>query len=148
MKDIDKELEGMAMEQDQDFDKKIQKMIDKRMRRNALKVIGIVVLVAVVILFVLNPLVGLFVTNPVRANKGNQSKLLMTMRAYYDTTHPYMEVADISVKKNGFGCYTMNIDVVDHSDTIMHCRWFISEDFISVLIAGRRFHIFGGNSNV
>ena len=119
MKNIDKELEGMALEQDQEFDKKIQKMIDKRMRRNALKVIGIVVIIAVVVFFVLSPLVGLFVTNPARANKGNPSTLLKTMRAYYDTTHPYMEVADISVKKNGFGCYTMNIDVVDHSDKIM-----------------------------
>lgn len=118
MKDIDKELEGMALEQDQKFDKKIQKMIDRRMRRNALKVIGIVVLIAVVIFLGLSPLINLFQTNPAKANKGTNSTLVKTLRAYYETTHPYMEVADIIVTKNGFGCYTLNIDVIDHREYI------------------------------
>lgn len=120
MKKMEHELEEMGFEQepelDRQFDKQIEKMINHKIRGIALKTAIAVVLAAVLLFLGISPLLNLYHTNPAELNRGNPSKLLSVMRAYYETMYPYREVCDVEVQKDGFGCYTLGMDLIDHSE--------------------------------
>lgn len=66
----------------------------------------------------LNPVVSLFFPNAEKLNERdgeNPSQLLKLMRAYYETVYPDKEVTMLEVEKDGFGCYTIQTVVMDHS---------------------------------
>lgn len=120
MKKMENELETLGFEQeaefDRQFDKQLEKMINRKIRGIALKTAIAVVLAAVLIFLGISPLLNLYHTNPAELNKGHPSKLLSVMRAYYETMYSYREVCGIEVKKDGFGCYTLDMDLIDHSE--------------------------------
>ncbi len=115
-RELEQELQTMGMDQDADFDRQIEQMINKKIRKIALKSAIAVVLAAVVIFLGVSPLLNLCNMNPQKLNEGNPSRLLSVMRAYYETMYPYREVYGIEVEKEGFGCYTLNMNLLDHTE--------------------------------
>lgn len=116
MKKIEQELRQMAFAQDPDFDKLLEKRINRKIRKIAFKSAAAVVLAVMLIFLGISPLMNLYYTNPAKLNEGNPSKLLSVMRAYYETMYPYREVCGIEVEKDGFGRYTLALDLIDHSE--------------------------------
>lgn len=113
---MDKELENLAMDQDLDFDKKLEATINRKIRRIALKSAILVVAVAVILFLGISPVMNFCYTNAAKLNKGQPSKLLTVLRAYYETVNPYVEVGPVEVEKNGFGTYTLNMNMVDRKE--------------------------------
>jgi len=118
MIDIDKELDDLAMDQNEDLDKAIEKIIDRRMRRVAIKVVAVTLLIIALIFLGLSPLMSLVFTNPASANKGSHSLLTKTWQAYFESNYPYMECYSVEVDKDGFGCYTIYPTMIDHRGDI------------------------------
>lgn len=114
--DLDKELNGLAMEQDQDMDALIDKVIKQKMRKIALKTVLAALLIVALIFLGISPIMNIACTNPVTANEaedGEASQLIQVLRAYYDVTSPYLELVGVDVEKEGFGCYTLYFDMTD-----------------------------------
>ena len=63
-------------------------------------------------IFCISPLMRLIFPDAVRMEKDGQ-QLLTLMRAYYETTMPWIEVISLEAESDGFGCYTLNMDVTD-----------------------------------
>ena len=118
VKDIEKDLEALAMEQEPDLDGAIEKVIRKKMRRVALKT-TIAVLVAVAVIFLgVSPIVDHCYPDPTKLN-GKPSQLLSVLRTYYETMYPHREVLGVDVERDGFGCYTLYLNMADHREKIV-----------------------------
>lgn len=116
--DLKSGLENMAMDDDAQFDTYIEKVINKRIRKIAAKTCIIILASIVAVIFCINPVVSLFFPNAEKLNERdgeNPSQLLKLMRAYYETVYPDKEVTMLEVEKDGFGCYTIQTVVMDHS---------------------------------
>lgn len=113
MRNIDDELKKMNMEPDSEFDAYVEKAINKRIRKTAAKTCIAIVAAAIVIYFCVSPLISMCFPNAVKLNKGENSTMFNTMRAYYETMFPYRELCSVEAEKDGFGCYTMYLDVAD-----------------------------------
>lgn len=112
---MDDALKKMSMDHEPDFDTYIKKTINNRIKKIAAKTCITIIAAVIVIFFCISPLMNLCFTNAAKLNDGEDSTLLKTMRAYYETLYPYYEVCGIDVEKDGFGCYTLNMNVTDHT---------------------------------
>lgn len=115
---IDDELNDMGMQPESDFDAYIERAINSRIKKIAAKTCIIITAIVILIFFCISPLMNLCFANAAKLNEGENSVLLKTMRAYYETVFPYYEVCGINVEKDGFGCYTLNMNVADHREKI------------------------------
>ena len=118
IKEIETELEELTMEQAPDLDQAIEKIIRKKMRKAALKTSIAVVLTAAVVLLGISPLTDLFYPNGVKLSEGNPSQLQSILRAYYETMYPYNEVLGVTAEREGFGSYTLYVNMADHREPI------------------------------
>lgn len=112
--EMDLVLETLAIDQDMDFDQKLEKLINRKMRKVALRTAIIVVLIAAVIFLGISPLMNLHYTNPAKIDDMRQNDVFPVLDAYYKTTHPYVELWSVQAEKEGFGCYTLNLDLSNY----------------------------------
>ncbi len=117
---IDQELEDLgilAMEQDLDFDQKLEKMIARKMRKVAIRTAIIVVLIVAVVFLGISPVMNLCYTNPIQMNvvdENKESDLCAVLDAYYKTTSPYVEIWGAEVRKEGFGRYALHLNLIKY----------------------------------
>lgn len=129
-KNINADLKNLAMDQpevpekdptdagrpsmgyDRDFDAYIEKAINRRIKKIAARTFIVMLAAVVAVIFCISPLMRLIFPDAVRMEKDGQ-QLLTLMRAYYETTMPWKEVISLEAESDGFGCYTLNMDVTD-----------------------------------
>lgn len=112
MKNINDDLKNLSMENDKDFDAHIEKIIDRRIKKIAVRTFIVMLAAVIAVIFCISPLMRLIFPDAVRMEKDGQ-QLLTIMRAYYETTMPWREVMSLEAESDGFGCYTLNMDVSD-----------------------------------
>ncbi len=121
--DFEKELrleetalpDNAMLQQEEEFERALEKAIDRRIRRICLKTIGVVTVLAVAVFLGISPLMDALCPNPMRLDHSGVS-LTAYLRAYYETVQPFTEVIDGvgTVEKRGFGRYTVRFQSVDH----------------------------------
>lgn len=101
---------------EQEFERKLQKAIDRRIRKICVKTTAVVLSVLVVVFLGISPLMNALCENPEKLRNSGVS-LTHYLRTYYESVQPYTEIiagAGIeSVEKRGFGRYTVRFEVVD-----------------------------------
>ena len=105
---------------ERDFERRLEKAIDRRIRSICLKTIAVVAAVCAVVFLVVSPVVGLFFPSPQRVGGMSSASLEEYLGAYYETTRPYVELVPASDQKRrkwtqnrGFGCYTVGLSALD-----------------------------------
>ena len=114
MKNIDEKPRAAA----DDFDRYIERTINLRIRKIALQTFACIIAALVLIFFALSPLMNLVFPNAAKLNEsedGQESRLMEIMSAYCQTLYPNSEVFSLEVEKEGFGCYTLHMQIIDHS---------------------------------
>lgn len=110
---LDKELEELLNdlpEQEDDFDKRIEQYINRRIRKIVHKTLIMVLVVVVALLAVINPILNIVNLNP------KKEVYLAVLRDYYETTRPYSEIVGIEAISKGFGCYKLNMVATNHHE--------------------------------
>ncbi|MCI9595793.1 MAG: hypothetical protein HFE75_00560 [Firmicutes bacterium] len=113
---MEQELGNLAMEQDLDFDQRLEKMIARKMRKIAIRTAVIVVLIIAVIFLGISPMMNLCYSNPIQMNVVDENKendLCSVLDAYYQTTSPYVGIWGAEVKREGFSRYTLNLNLTN-----------------------------------
>ena len=111
---LDDELAGLSMEADEDFDRRIEKIIARRVKKIVIKTVLFILIVAVAVIGCLNPLTRAFFPDAVEmtAIEGDQP-LTRLLAAYYETMTPFREVTAVEAASDGFGRYTVYLTVRD-----------------------------------
>lgn len=113
----DEILDKMILHGDVDFEKKIAKIVDRRIRRITFSTVAVIVLVFLIVKFVVSPLFALNFTNPAKADKTNshveQSKLEKTLDIWAEINFPTTEIFSIDVEDKGFGIYNLSISTAN-----------------------------------
>lgn len=115
---LEQELENLMedMPVQEDLEKKIQRSISKRIKRTA-AITSLAVLLAAATLFLcISPLMNLMFWNPAAPAEGEQQLAFSVLRDYWEVTEPYVDLLSLEVTKNGFGCYDLALQVVNHRE--------------------------------
>lgn len=120
--DIDRELELLLddIPQQEDFEKKIDRYIKKRIRRITVKTILAIFIIAVVLLFLISPAMDAAYLNPEKLQE--DQTFLSVLRDYYDLTRPYIEIGGINIEKKGFAKYELGFSVYDNINSYVAGR--------------------------
>ncbi len=114
MIDIDKNLEELKMEQDVDFDRIVDGIIRKKMRKTALGTVLAVLLVLGLIFAALSPILNAVNPNPYKlCDSEDGGSLRDVFDTYYESVMPYVDVTNASVEKKGFGKYKIDLTLMD-----------------------------------
>ena len=110
---LDEELEAIMNDvpEQEDLEKKINKIINRRIRKVVMKTLSVVTAIVLVLYLGISPLMNVVFWNPYEMNKDGE--LLKVMNNYFDMTKPWYEVANIDVEKKGFAKYEMEMEVAD-----------------------------------
>lgn len=117
---LDRELNAMAEEipEPEKLEAKIIRSINRRIRRT---VLGCLLVVACVILgavLVVEPLISGMYLNPYQLNQEPERTMLYVLRDYYETVHPYRELASLEVEEKGFARYELRMQILDLTEPI------------------------------
>lgn len=120
--DIDRELELLLddIPQQEDFEKKIDRYIKKKIRRITVKTVFVIFMIAAVLLFLISPAMDAAYLNPEKLQK--DQTFLSVLRDYYDLTRPYIEIGGIHVEKKGFAKYELGFSVCDNINSYVAGR--------------------------
>ena len=118
--------EEEAAAAEKEFEKKVQKAIDRRIRTICLKTLAVVAAVCAVVFLGISPVMNAVYPSPEHPEKGTDVDIYTYLDAYFETTRPYVEFVipdkddaayatrmDRLVRKKGFGCYEMDLDLCD-----------------------------------
>ena len=122
--EIDLALDDLKLETDVDLDKLIEKKINRRIRKIALKTVIIVIAILILIFLCISPVMNLLNTNPAKLNKdGSQNKASTLVRVYdawLETNYPFRELDEkVTVAQEGFGNYTVKLHVFNTNDKVI-----------------------------
>lgn len=117
---LDRELSAMAEEipEPEKLEAKIIRSINRRIRRT---VLGCLLVVACIILgavLVVEPLISGMYLNPYQLNQEPERTMLYVLRDYYETVHPYRELASLEVEEKGFARYELRVQILDLTEPI------------------------------
>lgn len=98
-------------------DKRVNKCIERRIKKIVIRTITFILMIAVITAFVINPIMNSIFFNPYEMNDNEEQKMLSVMRNYVETVFPYREVASLEVEKKGFGRYEIAMQIVDTAQT-------------------------------
>lgn len=120
--DIDRELELLIddIPQQEDFEKKIDRYIKKKIRRITVKTVFVIFMIAAVLLFLISPAMDAAYLNPAKLQK--DQTFLSVLRDYYDLTRPYIEIGGINIEKKGFAKYELGFSVCDNINSYVAGR--------------------------
>ncbi|MDC7290607.1 hypothetical protein NXH76_22720 [Blautia schinkii] len=118
---LEKELEALVneMPEQDDLEKKITEGINKRIRKIVLHTLAGVAAVVLAAFLVINPLMNKMFFDPYTLNKEPEQIMLGVLRDYCETTRPYREVIDLTVKKKGFARYELEMQVADLTEPLI-----------------------------
>ena len=108
---------------EKEFEKKISRAIDRRIRTICLKTLAVVAACCLLLLGI-SPVMSALFPSPGHVVRGQDIDIYTYLDAYYETTRPYVELAIPSrdtgfgrdnylVRPKGFGCYEIDIDLAD-----------------------------------
>lgn len=109
------------------FEKELEKAVDRRIRKVALRTVFAVLVVLALIFAGISPVMDLVYPNAVRlaSSKDNEnedgpwrepSALERTLNAYYTTMRPYVAVDNVSARHEGFGNYAVELSFLNYSN--------------------------------
>ncbi|ROR29233.1 sigma factor regulator [Mobilisporobacter senegalensis] len=98
---------------EKDMVKQLEKQINRRIRNICLKTIGVLLFLAGFLYLVINPIMNYGYLNPQKL-ENNDKGFTKYLRAYFETMRPYAEVVSVEIDKQGFGKYTVNLDMQNH----------------------------------
>ena len=114
------EAEERARAAERDFERRLEKAIDRRIRNICLKTFAVAAAVCMVVFLIVSPAVGVFFPTPQHVGGMGSASLEEYLGAYYETTRPYVELVPATdqqrrawTQNRGFGCYTVGLNVLD-----------------------------------
>ena len=114
------EEEERARAAERDFERRLEKAIDRRIRNICLKTFAVAAAVCMVVFLIVSPAVGVFFPTPQHVGGMGSASLEEYLGAYYETTRPYVELVPANdqqrrawTQNRGFGCYTVGLNVLD-----------------------------------
>lgn len=114
---LDQELESIMNDipKTDDLEAKINKCINRRIKRIVFRTVAIILLIILAAVFVVSPTMNSMFFNPYEMNEGEDQKMISVMRDYMETNFPCKEVASLEVEEKGFGRYEIAMQVIDNS---------------------------------
>jgi len=114
---LDQELEAIMNDipKYDDLEARINKCINRRIKRIVFRTVAIILLIVLAAVFVVSPTMNSMFFNPYEMNEGEDKKMLSVMRDYMETNFPCKEVASLEVEEKGFGRYEIAMQVIDKS---------------------------------
>ena len=114
------EAEERARAAERDFERRLEKAIDRRIRNICLKTFAVAAAVCMVVFLIVSPAVGVFFPTPQHVGGMGSASLEEYLGAYYETTRPYVELVPANdqqrrawTQNRGFGCYTVGLNVLE-----------------------------------
>lgn len=127
--------EGDAAAQEaaeREFERKLQKAIDRRIRKICVKTTAVVLAALMVVFLGISPLMNALCESPEKLRQSGVS-LTHYLRSYYESVQPYTEIiggmGTESVEKRGFGRYTVRFDVIDQIGGVVIGRGNAAAEF-------------------
>lgn len=117
-KKLDEELMNLLEDvPEEDLEKKIVRLINKRIRTIVLKVLLVVAVVCMVLFFGISPIMNAAYYNPA----DEENKFEEVMRNYVELTTPWREVYTntMQVEDKGFGVYDVSLTVIDKTEPVI-----------------------------
>lgn len=115
---LDEELEAIMNDvpEQEDLEKKINQIINRRIRKVVMKTLSAVVIVVLILGLGINPLMNVSFWNPYKMNEDGE--LLTVFGNFVDMTQPWSELISVDVEKKGFARYEMEMQIADHTEPI------------------------------
>lgn len=117
---------------EREFERKLQKAIDRRIRKICVKTTAVVLAALMVVFLGISPLMDALCESPEKLRQSGVS-LTHYLHAYYESVQPYTEIIGgmgmESVEKRGFGRYTVRFDVVDQTGGVVIGRGNTAAEF-------------------
>lgn len=117
--ELEKELLALVEELSQDvrMEKQIDRYIKRKIRKFTVSTVLIVLSVIAVVFLLISPGMNAYYLNPAKENKDDT--FFYTLRSYYETTHPYTELVSVDVSKKGFAEYELGMNMVNPAKEVI-----------------------------
>lgn len=127
---LNQELEGLLNEipEQDEFEKRIEKYINHRIRKIVHKTLAMTVIVAILLLALINPIFRVSFIDPTKMNENDISIYFDVLRDYYETTRPYVEIVSLDAESKGLAHYEVTIQATNHRERLNMGRTNISYD--------------------
>ncbi len=116
LNNILEDAEGIT--QKENFEKNLNKKIDARIRKTVLSTLAVIATIALVIYLGINPIMRASYFNPASMNATEEKEYYNILKDYVETTLPFRELASLEVTDKGFGCYDLEMQIVDLTDRV------------------------------
>lgn len=115
---LDQELELLMdeMPEQEDFEKKIDRYIKKKIRNITIKTVCSIFVIIAVLFLMISPAMDRAYLNPKKLEEDGTFQSVL--RDYYEITRPYIELGMINIEKKGFARYSLGIDARDNTEKI------------------------------
>ena len=115
---FDEELEAIMNDvpEQEDLEKKINQIINRRIRKVVMKTLSVITIVVLVLVLGISPLMNAIYWNP--SKMIHNEELLTVWNDYFDMVYPWREVLFVEVEKKGFAKYDINMQVADKTEPI------------------------------
>ncbi|MFR1872294.1 MAG: hypothetical protein ACLSXO_07215, partial [Coprococcus sp.] len=119
---LDQELEAMLedMPQQEELEKKIEQRMKKKIQKIVCRTLIGIVGAILVLLLIINPFLNAIFINPAKLNEGEHSQMQTTLKNYWETTQPYVELVTLKVKKKGFARYELAMQITDRRSPVIY----------------------------
>lgn len=121
-KKLEQELEELLQDvpEQEELEKKIEQKIKKKIQRVVYRTLVGVAGIILALLIVINPFLNAVFVNPAKLNEGEQSQIFQTLKNYWETTRPYVDLVTLNVKKKGFARYELEMQISNQRDPVMY----------------------------
>lgn len=129
-KKLNQELELLLTEipEQDELEKRIEKYIQNRIRKIVYKTLAMLIVVAVLLLALINPLFRVSFIDPTKVNENEQSIYFDVLRDYYETTRPYVELISLDAEYKGLANYKVIMQAANHRERLVVGRTNVSYD--------------------
>ncbi len=119
---LDQELEAMLedMPQQEELEKKIEQRMKKKIQKIVCRTLIGIVGAILVLLLIINPFLNAIFINPAKLNEREHSQMQTTLKNYWETTQPYVELVTLKVKKKGFARYELAMQITDRRSPVIY----------------------------
>ena len=117
---LDRELEVLLNEipEPDEFEKRIEKYINTRIRKIVHKTLAMTFIVVTLLLVLINPMFKVSFLNPMKTNEKDISIYFDVLRDYYETTRPYVELVSFDAEYKGLAHYDVSIQATNHRERL------------------------------
>ncbi len=115
---LDQELELLMdeMPAQEDFEKKVDRYIKKKIRNITIKTVCSIFIIIAVLFLMISPAMDKAYLNPKKLEKDGTFQSVL--RDYYEITRPYIELGTIHIEKKGFARYSLGMEAHDNTEKI------------------------------